>query len=266
MPVPDLSDRSLTELVSLRGRTAVITGGARGLGLAIARRLAEAGASVAIGDLDEAAAKHAAAQIADEHDTATVGTALDVTDSASMTTFAETATSALGEIGIWVNNAGIFPSSPLTEVSDEEWDRVLAVNLRGVFAGCREAARQLGDGGVIVNLASVAGLRGRGPGVAAYAASKHGVVGLTRQVGVELAPRGIRVLGIAPTTIITPGVEESMAKLGTSPDKLEAALTRPLGRAGRPDDVARVVLFAASDLAAFMTGSVLVVDAGELAS
>ena len=150
-------------------------------------------------------------------------------------------------------------------MTDDDWDRVLTVNLRGAFVGCREAARRMtaaGTGGVIVNVPSVAGLRGRSAGVSHDVASKHGVTGLTSQLAVELAPHAIRVLAVAPTTIITPGVMEAM---GGSDADLETALSRPLGRAARPDDVARVALFCASDLSLFMTGTTLVVDAGELA-
>jgi NAD(P)-dependent dehydrogenase (short-subunit alcohol dehydrogenase family) len=269
MRVPDLSDRPLEELISLRERRAVVTGGARGLGRAIAYRLAEAGASVLIGDIDQAAAETATEELASAFGVDSSSTALDVTDSASISAAADAAVARLGGIDIWVNNAGIYPSTPLLQMTDDDWDRVLKVNLRGTFVGCREAARRMisaGRGGVIINISSVAGLRGRSAGVAHYVASKHGVIGLTRQLAVELAEHGIRVLAVAPTTIITPGVESAMRGGATdSPPDLEEALTRPLGRAGRPDDVARVVLFCASDLSLFMTGSSLLVDAGELA-
>jgi NAD(P)-dependent dehydrogenase (short-subunit alcohol dehydrogenase family) len=264
VPVPDLTDRSLGELVSLRGRSAVVTGGAKGLGRAISRRLAEAGASVVIGDVDAAGAKTAADELAAAFGGACVATELDVIDPRSVAETADTAVTAFGGIDIWVNNAGVYPSTPVLEMSLDEWDHVLGTNLRGTFIGCQEAARRMvraGHGGVIVNLSSVAGTGGRGPGVTHYVASKHGVIGITRQLALELADHGIRVLAVAPTTIITPGVEAAM---GTGRD-LEQAITRPLGRAGRPDDVARVVLFCASDLSIFMTGSTLMVDAGETA-
>jgi NAD(P)-dependent dehydrogenase (short-subunit alcohol dehydrogenase family) len=269
MRVPDVSDRSLEQLVSLRDRHAVVTGGARGLGRAIAFRLAEAGASVLIGDIDEGAARAAAAELTDRFGVGVSSIALDVTDSTSVTATADAAVARLGGIDIWVNNAGVYPSMPLLEMADDDWDRVLTVNLRGTFLGCREAARRMiaaEHGGVIVNMSSVAGTRGRTSGVAHYVSSKHGVIGLTRQLAVELAEHGIRVLAVSPTTIITPGVESAMSGGPTDvPVDLEVALTRPLGRAGRPDDVARVVLFCAGDLSIFMTGSNLLVDAGELA-
>jgi NAD(P)-dependent dehydrogenase (short-subunit alcohol dehydrogenase family) len=235
-----------------------------GLGAAIAARLAEAGADVLLADLDEQAAIATAAEIAARHGGTALATALDVTKSDSVAAAADRAAAELGGIDIWVNNAGVYPSAPLTELTDDAWDRVHDTNLRGTFLGCREAARRMRParpGAVIVNLSSIAGIRGRQAGVTAYVSSKHGIIGITRQAALELAPDGIRVLAVAPTTIITPGVQRSAAP-GTN---LEQALTTPLGRAGQPDDVARVVLFCASDLAMFMTGSTLLVDAGQMA-
>jgi NAD(P)-dependent dehydrogenase (short-subunit alcohol dehydrogenase family) len=222
-----------------------------------------------IGDIDRTAAKTTAEELASRFGVDTLAVELDVTESPSVRAAADTAVARLGGIDIWVNNAGVYPSIPLLEMTDEDWDRVLDVNLRGTFVGCREAARRMiptERGGVIVNISSVAGLRGRTSGVSHYVASKHGVIGLTRQLAVELAEHGIRVLAVSPTTIITPGVESAMSGGHTGPPlDLEEALTRPLGRAGRPDDVARVVFFCASDFSMFMSGSNLLVDGGELA-
>jgi NAD(P)-dependent dehydrogenase (short-subunit alcohol dehydrogenase family) len=189
---------------------------------------------------------------------------VDVADGDSIVQLAATATKSLGGIDIWINNAGIFPSQPLLEMSDAAWDRVLDVNLRGAFIGAREAARCMiagGGGGVIVNVASVAGFRGIGPGISHYVASKHGMRGLTSQLAVELAPYAIRVLGVAPTSIKTEGV---LSMPAMQSDDMDRRLNTLLGRPGVPDDVARVVLFCVSDLALFMTGSTLIVDAGRL--
>jgi NAD(P)-dependent dehydrogenase (short-subunit alcohol dehydrogenase family) len=151
-------------------------------------------------------------------------------------------------------------------MSDRAWDAVLDVNLRGVFIGCREAARRMlaaGSGGVIVNIASTAGMRGTGPGLAHYVASKHGVTGLTKQLALEFGPERIRVLGIAPSVIVTEGVQASregkQASGGKSP-----TFQCVLGRLGVPDDIARVALFCASDMALYMTGATIPVDAGLL--
>lgn len=201
MAITDVSSRPIAEIVSLAGRTAVVTGAAWGLGKATARRLAEAGASVLIGDIDEGKAAATAKEINDAHGAQVVSVRMDVTDSDAVMAAADLAVRDLGGIDIWVNNAGVASHVPLLEMPDAEWDRVMAVNLRGLFAGSREAARRMiaaGKGGVIVNLSSLAGFRGIAPGEAAYVTSKHGVRGATRQMALELAPHGIRVLGVAP--------------------------------------------------------------------
>jgi NAD(P)-dependent dehydrogenase (short-subunit alcohol dehydrogenase family) len=161
--IPDLTDVRLGELISLSGRNAVVTGGARGLGRAIARRLAEAGASVLIGDLDGAGAAATAAELETTFGVTALATRLDVADTASITETADAAVAELGGIDIWVNNAGIYPSTPVLQMTDDDWDRVLDVNLRGTFVGGREAARRMieaGRGGVIVNLSSRANCAG----------------------------------------------------------------------------------------------------------
>jgi len=267
MTAPDLTGVALGDLVSLSGRVAAITGAARGIGEAIARRFSEAGAAVLIGDLDEAAARATADRLS-TGGRRVAAAGLDATDSASMAAFADRAVSELGRLDIWVNNAGIYPVAGSLEMTDAEWDRVLDLNLRGTFIGAREAAKRmisLGNGGVIINLSSVAGFRGS-PGLTHYVASKHGVRGLTRSLAVELGPAGIRVLAMAPTLIETPGVgvlRDVMSQAGA--DLAATAAAVPLGRIGVPDDVARLALFCASDLAAFMTGSTLPIDGGQLA-
>jgi NAD(P)-dependent dehydrogenase (short-subunit alcohol dehydrogenase family) len=254
----------LDELVSLPGRVAVVTGGARGIGLAVGRRLAEAGATVVLGDLDAHAAESAASDLGG------LGCEVDVRDTGSVARLADTAVSAFGRLDIWVNNAGIYPSHEALAMTEEDWDAVLDIDLRGVFLGAREAGRRMievGNGGVIVNIASTAAYRVAGRGIAHYAAAKHGVVGLTKSLAVELGPDGIRVLAVAPGVTATPGLEAARPELeaaGFALDELTAAL--PLGRVAVPDDIARVVLFCASDLAALMTGSTLLVDAGWLAT
>jgi NAD(P)-dependent dehydrogenase (short-subunit alcohol dehydrogenase family) len=263
--VPDVSDRPLTELVSLAGRRAVVTGAGRGIGAQIVRRLAEAGASVLAGDLDGDAVD-ALAREATTADGRVVPCRLDVADSTSLAAAADRAVTELGGLEIWVNNAGIFPTTgPALDADDEFVDRMLHVNVRGTYAGAREAARRMANGGVVVNLTSTAGFKAA-PGISAYVASKHAVVGVTKALALELGPLGIRVLGVAPTIIDTPGVREQMAPLTAAGVDVEArAATNPLGRMGVPDDVARVVLFCCTDMAAFMTGSTLAVDAGSLA-
>jgi NAD(P)-dependent dehydrogenase (short-subunit alcohol dehydrogenase family) len=271
--VPDVSSKPIMELISLKGKKAVVTGGARGIGYAIVNRFAEAGADVVVADIDEPVATQSARALARDWEKRVVPASVDMTDGQSVQHLAEFAYNTLGAIDIWVNNAGIYPSKPLLQMSDTDWDKVLDINLRGTFIGAREAAKRMisaGKGGVIINLASTAGFRAAGPGVAHYVASKHGVRGLTRALAVELGPYGIRVLALAPTLISTPGIDElrtqAAAAMPGMTDLLDQMATRePLGRVGVPDDVARVALFCASDLAMLMTGSTIPVDAGELA-
>lgn len=240
MAIADVSDRSLVDLFSLKGRVAVVTGAARGLGAQIVRRLVEAGASVIAGDVDLAGVSTLAATVGDGRVKAA---ALD----------------------IWVNNAGIFPTTgAVLDVTDEFVDRMLVVNTRGTFAGAREAARRMAGGGVIINMASTAGLKAS-VGISAYVASKHAFVGLTKALALEFGPRNIRVLAVAPTVIDTPGVRHELEPLRESGLDVDARLSaNPLGRLGVPDDIARVVVFCCSDLANYMTGSVVAVDAGSL--
>lgn len=267
MPVPDLTDVPLASLVSLDGRTAVVTGGGRGIGRAVCKRLAEAGARVVVADLDADVAGEVAAEVTAAGGTATARR-LDVASGDDIVATADAAVADHGGLDIWVNNAGIYPSQPLLEMTDEDWDRVMDVNVRGAFVGSREAARRMvaaGAGGVIVNLASVAGYRGRAT-LAHYSSSKHALRGLTRSLAVELGSHGIRALAVAPTMVVTPGTEEATRRIRPAGGPSTAVYDQlPLGRPGLPDDIARVVLFCASDLASFMTGSTVLVDAGQMA-
>ena len=258
-----MSDRTIEELISLRGRTSVITGGGRGIGQAIARRFVEAGARVVVADIDRERASDAVDNL--ETDRA-LAAEVDVTDRASVAALADLAVAEAGGIDVWVNNAGIYPDDSLFDIDDDQWDRVLDVNLRGTYLGAREAATRMiarPMGGVIINISTApAYVR---EGAPHYVASKLGVVALTRRMAAELGTHGIRVLALAPTVILTPGMEESAAEGGWDLDDLAEQMSRelPLGRAGVPDDVARVALFCASDLASFMTGCEVRVDAGD---
>lgn len=267
MKIPDLSNSALSDLISLAGRRAVVTGAAWGLGKATARRLAEAGAAVLIADVDAEAAAATAKELSERYGTKVISTTMDAGDSAAVLAAVEFAVSELGGIDLWVNNAGIPSFASLLDLPVEEFDRVIGINLRGNFVGAREAAKRMieaGQGGVIVNVASLAGVRGISAGQAAYVASKHGVVGLTRQMSIELAPHGIRVMGIAPGVCLT---EKTMFIADMAPEAVKQ-LGIPgmegsaLGRLGVSDDVARVILFCASDLSMFMTGSTLLVEGG----
>ena len=265
VPIPDHSSRSLSDLFSLSGRRAVVTGGASGLGAQIVRRLAEAGADVIAGDIDAARAAALASDVAAATGRRVIGCHLDVADTTTLAAAADRAIAEMGGLEIWVNNAGIFPTTgPAIDVADEFIDRMLTVNTRGTFAGAREAARRMTHGGVIVNLVSTAGFKAS-VGISAYVTSKHAVVGITKALALEFGPLDIRVLGVAPTVINTPGVQAQLAPLRSAGLDIDQRIAANLlGRMGVPDDIARVVVFACSDLAAFMTGSTLAVDAGSL--
>jgi NAD(P)-dependent dehydrogenase (short-subunit alcohol dehydrogenase family) len=264
--IPDMSDRSLADLASLAGRRAVVTGGARGIGAATARRLAEAGADVVVADLDTVGATTTASAIADATGRRVLGTALDVTRTDTIRAAADLSVSELGGLEIWVNNAGIYPTTGAAiDAADDFIDRMLELNVRGTYAGAREAARRMTNGGSIVNLASTAGLRAA-PGISAYVASKHAVVGLTKNLAIEFAALNIRVNAVAPGVIDTPGVRDQLEPLKAAGLDVGARMSKTLlGRAGQPDDVARVITFLASDLAAWITGVVIPVDAGSTA-
>ena len=250
-------------LIDLHGRRALVTGGAKGIGAAIARRLAESGALVTIADLDPAGST--TAELLTDGGMAASFVECDITDKGALQHAVRSA-SMDGPLHILVNNAGIFPTSgPIADVTDEFVARMLDMNVRAQFSAAREAAGAMTAGGSIVNLASVAGLRG-GANISAYAVSKAAVIGLTRAFANELGPRGIRVNAIAPGIIDTPGVQEQLAPLRAGGlDINKAIASNPLRIAGQPDHIARAALFLVSDLAAFVTGHVLVVDGGSTA-
>ena len=177
--------------------------------------------------------------------------------------------SAFGGLNILVNvAAAVTPDGTCETLALEDWNKAFAVNLTGPFLMAKYAVPHIrkAGGGVIVNVVSTAGFKGVAPGVTSYVTSKHGVRGMVKQMALELAPHNIRVLGVAPTFCTTEG---NMAALAQLPERvreeISATMSSLLGRVGVPDDIARAVLFAASDMAMFMTGSVLAVDAGSLA-
>jgi len=240
--------------IDLTGRTAFVTGSTRGIGLAIARALHAAGARVAIVGRDVARAQAVAAELGER----AAGVACDVSDRAQVEAALAAAEAALGPIDILVNNAGLTRDNILLRLTDEDWDAVVDANLRGAFFTIRAVIKGMMKrrSGRIINITSVVGLTGN-KGQANYAASKAGLVGLTKSVAKEYAARGVLANCIAPGFIET----DMTAAL---PSEARAALLEDiaLGRLGRPEDIAAAVLFLASDLASYITGQVLVVDGG----
>ncbi len=263
MSAASWTDASISDLTDLGGRRAVVTGAAVGIGAAIATRLAQAGADVIVTDLDERG-EQTAADLRERGLSASFRRC-DVTNTADLVAVASHAVAA-GGLHIWVNNAGIYPTTgPVLKVTDEFLSRMFDVNIRAQFSAAREAANRMGRGSAIVNLASIAGIRG-GAGISAYSASKGGVIAMTRALGNELGPLGIRVNAIAPGIIDTPGVRAQMEPLKATGLDIDAAIAaNPLKTAGHPDHIARATLFLVSDLAAFVNGVTLVVDGGSTA-
>ena len=251
------------DLFRLDNQTAIVVGGAGGLGAAIARGLAEAGAAVAIADANAGGAK----LVADEMLAAgrrALAVAVDVADAGSVETMAAEVESRLGPVDVLVNSAGITHRSPAAEFPEGQWHRVIAVNLTGVFLASQAVGRRMiaRRRGRIINIASIAGELGL-PGTIAYSASKGGVVQLTRALAVEWAPHNVRVNAIAPSWFST-NIGDLIHR---EPDYEARAMRRvPMGRMGQPGELVGAALYLASDASAMVTGHILAVDGGTLAS
>jgi len=242
----------------MQGKNVIVTGGASGIGLASVERCLEEGASVVIADIAGSDGEARAAALDDKHAGRCLFKACDVTDSAQVDRLFEDTVAELGSVDAVFNNAGIGGICPTDELSDEEYLRIIDINLNGVFRVARAALRVMyrQGSGSIVNCASILGVFGQSQ-TAAYTAAKGGVVNLTRTLALEAAPKGVRVNAIGPGYIDTP-------LLADLDDELLQGLIRlhPLGRLGRPQEVANAFLFLAGDEASFTTGTTLMVDGG----
>jgi len=266
-------DVPLKDLISLAGKGAVVTGGAMGIGLAISYRLAEAGAGVLIADTNYEEARKSAEELKGRGFKAYY-LKCDVTSEPDVQEMVDTAAKTSG-IDILVNNAGIYPRKFLEQMTARDFEQVVAVNLTGTFLCSRYASQKMierGSGGSIINIASIDAVHPSSTGMSAYDASKGGVLMLTKSTARELGPHGIRVNAIAPGGIMTRGILSHMGAPSKEQGKaqlkeLKAFMARMvLGRMGDADDVARVALFLASDLAGYVTGDLIVADGGYLIS
>lgn len=242
----------------LEDKVVLITGGAKGIGKAIATTALRNKAKVAISDIDEQGVKNTAAELAKEYNGECLGIYANVAEFSDCQKMIDEVLQQFGKLDVLVNNAGITRDQLLLKMSDEDWEQVINVNLKGAFNCCRAAVRQFlkQRSGRIINISSVVGLMGN-PGQANYSASKAGLIGLTKTLAKELASRNITVNAVAPGFIKT-----SMTEAIPEPMKQELITRIPLGRFGEPQDVANVVLFLASELASYITGEVIKVDGG----
>jgi 2-deoxy-D-gluconate 3-dehydrogenase len=264
--------KSIAEIIDLEGKAAIVTGGAKGIGYGISYRLAEAGAQVLVADIDQVAADQAVTELAAKGWKAAAITT-DVSSETDVKAMIARCQELFGSIDILINNAGIYPARPIAQMNEADFENVMHVNLRSVFLATKHASEVMkaaGNGGKIINITSIDALHPSMIGLAHYDASKHGVWGFTKNSALELAPHNIWVNAIAPGGVNTPGVqamqEGQKQPVGTDPKaQIEAFLASiPMRRMGEPDDIGKVALFLASDMASYMTGSQIVVDGGVL--
>lgn len=255
----------ILDLISLKNKTAIVTGAAQGIGLQIAKRLAEMGANIAIVDVNSDSAVKSSKEIETEFNVIAKGYGVDVTNSIAIENVINQIDSEFKGIDILVNNAGIYPMMSIREIKEKDFDWLMSINLKGVFMVSQLVIEKMitkNIRGKIINIASTAALKTAGNS-AHYVASKHAISGLTKSQAAELGGYGITSVTIAPTLVDTPGTQKLRENLN-----IDAALKSfeeklPLKRMAQPDDIAKTVLFAASGLSDYITGIVIPVDGGE---
>ncbi len=253
--------------LQLEGKVVVITGAASGIGLATARLFAQEGARLLLGDVDEKAGRRAAGEIETGGGRADF-VSTDVTSGADVQRLIDGAVERHGKLDVIFNNAGISMMKPITDTSDEDFDRIVAINLKGVFLGCKLAVPRLldnPDGGVILNMSSNGGLVGR-PGDPLYSAIKHAVMGLTKSLALTYADRRIRVNALCPGAIDTPMIWGGLGPDGDREEHARHVLANsPTPRMAAPEEVARAALFLVSDDSSYVSGVGLAVDGAKAA-
>jgi NAD(P)-dependent dehydrogenase (short-subunit alcohol dehydrogenase family) len=264
--------QSIQELISLKGKRAIITGGAAGIGLAIASRLAEAGATIFIADIMKDAAESAVKQLQNKGYTAFYSYC-DIKDENSVREMTNQAIDKMTGIDILVNNAGVYPRKSISEMNQQDFENVVSINLTGAFLCSKYATEQMIKqlrGGCVINIASIEALHPSSTGMSAYDASKGGLLMLTKSMAREMGEHSIRVNAIAPGAILTRGLTSQMEVLSKERQvaeikELKRFMSRMvLGRMGDGDDIARVALFLASEMSSYITGELIVADGGYL--
>lgn len=264
-----MNNATISQLLDLSSKTAIVTGGAMGIGLGIVERLAEAGANVVMADINEDMGNKSVQELTTRGwKVSFIKT--DVSDQTAVQAAVDFAVATYGGLDILVNNAGIYPNVPVMQMELSRFEKVLDVNLKSVFMFTKAAATVMisqGHGGKIINVTSVDALHPSSVGLAVYDASKHGLWGFTKNTALELAPQNIQVNAVAPGGIATPGTGVGVEVTPEMKEIIEKFTAKiPMKKFGEADDIGKVVLFLVSGMASYMTGTQVVVDGGVLLS